>query len=116
VVVIRAYIDASGSEAGKAPPVLCAAGFVATEAAWTVFEREWDVALKNAGVSQFSMEDCAHFTGEFRSWRGEDQDERRRVFLAELVDIASRQQMLGFARAVRHVDFQHINLAFEADT
>lgn len=110
---MQAYIDASGTQAPGAGPLLCAAGFVARDSTWVAFARDWTETLTRYGVEQFSMADCAHSTGLFVSWKGDEK--RRRSFLIELVDVAASHELTGVGSAIRNSDFHALNLEYHAE-
>ncbi len=87
-----AFYDASSHEQVTDQP-LVVAGIVSTEMQWREFECAWNRTLGLFGVSHFHMVDFAHFKGDFMSWIGEE--ERRRLFLIDLIEILRRTVMFG---------------------
>jgi hypothetical protein len=85
---LTAYFDESGHADDPKANVVGMAGFVATTAAWVVFNERWQNALAVAELKEpFHMRDFAHSGGQFESWKR--NEDKRRLFLRRLVDIIS---------------------------
>jgi hypothetical protein len=101
-----AFFDASGVEhEGK---VLVVGGFVASFEQWMKFEREWDLALKEAGIlGYFRMAEFAHSTGQFSEWKG--KEEKRRRFIEKLTTIIRIRARRSIGLALLLDDYNIVN-------
>ncbi len=61
------------------------AGLVAPSSRWVVFENDWKVTMEKAGIEYFHMREFAHSTGQFKEWKG--KEEQRRLLLSRLMQI-----------------------------
>jgi len=73
------------------------------------FERLWDEAVTTSGIQVFRMVDFAQSTGEFRTWKGDE--EKRKNFLTELIEIIVNKAAVFYsaAGAVVLKDWQQCN-------
>lgn len=79
-----AYFDETGHPDDPAREYVGISGFVAPAAAWQIFEAGWNDLLKNAGLKEpFSMKHLAHFKGQFKSWKS--NEELRQLFIGSAV-------------------------------
>jgi hypothetical protein len=101
MAMMSAYFDESTSENS---PVLVVAGFLSTDAHWSLFEREWKEVLEEFEITAFHMHDYAQSAGEFV---GMDEPTRR-ALLGRLLEIIIRRAKLGFASVVHCKEFERI--------
>ena len=80
--MFTAALDASGSGDTS---ILVVAGFVAPDAGWDDFSREWRDRLAKDGLDYFHMREYAHSVGPWESWGGDEK--RRRALLRDLMSI-----------------------------
>src|ERR1700722_12564024 len=103
-----AYYDDSGSPTDTLAVVV--AGFVAEDAQWTGFERNWNDTLEQFGISLFHMKEFAHSRGEFSKWKDhqriENQKRERETFLRQLVGHIILRARHSFGHAVLMNDYQ----------
>lgn len=100
------FYDASSQENVESEP-LVAAGLVSSQEGWIEFERAWNRLLDIYGVSHLHMKQFAHSRGEFSEWKG--NEEKRRQFLASLIDIMERAVMHGRAIRIIPRDYNAVN-------
>jgi hypothetical protein len=91
-----AYFDESGTKADTQAVVV--AGFIAPTEQWLAFERDWKSILSMFGVNSLHMRHFAHSTGEYVSWKGNEN--RRRDFLSRLIGTIKIRAHHSFACAV----------------
>ena len=102
IAVIRCYLDASGGNRGDVAVV--AAGYVASEAQWSIFEKEWGLALAEAGVRRFHAIEFYSSEGEFKGWAQKKQDKFAKRFTA----IAEKQAGIGIGRGIDLAAFERL--------
>lgn len=95
MTTLSAYLDASGSVVDPKCQLFTVAGYVATEKQWDAFEKQWQDALNDAGVSHLHMKHFAHSRGDFLDWKGDE--ERRARFLERLIGIIRSLQLRHFS-------------------
>jgi len=109
-----AYYDDSGSPNDTLAVVV--AGFVADNAQWTEFERNWNETLKHFGISLFHMKEFAHSRGEFAKWKDhqriEGQRKERETFLRQLVGHIIVRVRHSFGHAVLMDHYREANREF----
>ncbi len=96
VMPLAAYFDAAGHEADQKFVVV--AGFVATPAMWTDFDRDWKARLAKDDVEFFHAVEFAQSTGQFKGWR--DEKEKRQALSNDLMEILKRNVSRKFVCAV----------------
>jgi hypothetical protein len=96
-----AYFDES---TGNDSPILVVAGFLSTDAQWSLFIREWKEVLAGFAISAFHMRGFAHRTGEFRGM----EERARQQLMGRLLGIITRRAKLGFAAAVHIKEFEAV--------
>ncbi len=104
----QAYFDCSGAPDDTAAVVV--AGFIAPEAQWAHFDRNWRNCLDDFGVSALHMKHFAHSRGDFLLWKGDE--ERRRRFIARLISIIRTRVWHSFASAVVMADYRAVDLKY----
>jgi len=87
-VVFEAFFDESGKRDNPDHRVVAVAGLLANREHWERFDTDWRQALYRAGVPYLHMREFAHFVGPFEKFKNGEL--RRRLLLAELLDIATR--------------------------
>lgn len=103
--VFTIYLDESGSPDDTKAVVV--AGLLAEAEQWIDFERNWKDALQHFGVSALHMKHYAHSVGDFRDWKGDE--EKRRRFLARLINIVTTRVRHTFADAVLMDDYRKVD-------
>ncbi|MDA2934004.1 hypothetical protein MYX82_06640 [Acidobacteria bacterium AH-259-D05] len=103
-MAILGYLDASGDEA---LPAMSAAGFVAHEEQWEGFEKDWAMALKDEGLSEFHMKEFAHSVGEFKPWK--DNEDRRVNFIKRLKEIIEKHTIRSFGFTLFVEEYKEVN-------
>jgi hypothetical protein len=108
--VFIAYSDESGSPDDHAVVV---AGFVASDAQWKEFERNWTDTLRQFGISFFHAVEFAHSIGEFSKWQGHNKNavlrEERQWFLRQLLSHIKLRARLCYSHCVRMDDYRRVN-------
>ena len=105
------YFDESGTHGN--PEVFSLSGYVAGEAQWNAFEKQWSATLASEHVSVFHM---APFSarprrGEFEGW----SDHRAERFIDRLLTIVETLPLCGVAAFLRRRDFDEIVLPVLSD-
>lgn len=108
MALFTTYLDASGT---AKTPVLTVAGFVAHVKRWERFDRKWRDILERQNITSFHMTEFVSNQGEFREWRG--QSERRRAFIADLVECIKQETKRGFTASVIMSDYEEVNQEYE---
>ncbi len=106
--MFTAYFDASGDSSSVA---LVVAGCVSNYKKWERFEEGWKAILRREGVSEFHMTDFASSRGEFKTWEG--QTERRRNFVADLLECGRKNVNKAFATVVMLADYKTVDRHFQ---
>src|ERR1035437_152881 len=101
--------DGSGSPDGTV--TLVVAGFVGKSEQWLELEKDWKCCLDDFGVSALHMKDFAHSQGDFKTWKGDEQ--RRRRFLARLINIISTRVWHSFGSAVIMDDYRNVDAKYQ---
>ncbi len=111
MTIFTAYFDASGHPDGL--DVLAVAGFIAEVNQWIEFERNWKEILNRQDfkVSSLHMKDFCHSTGEFASWKGDEQ--RRRNFLSALIGTIKVRARHSFANSIYLPDYRALDQKYE---
>ena len=108
MAMFTAYFDASGeSNAG----ILTVAGCVSDFKKWKRFEERWRGILQREGIKVFHMTDFASSRDEFKTWKG--QTERRRQFIADLLECGRQNVNKAFAAVVMVGDYKEIDKRFQ---
>jgi hypothetical protein len=106
VVVLKAYMDESGTHAGS--PVVTVAAYFARPRVWQGWTKEWNRAKRPIKVVHAS--DCNNLTGEFAGW----DRERRDAWVAELLPVIPRHRIMGVAVGI-HMDAFHREMQSRPD-
>jgi hypothetical protein len=104
-----AYFDESGTHDSREALVI--AGYVANNQQWQEFDREWQEALEDVGVTHFHMRDFAHSLREFKYWKGDEA--RRGEFIKRLVKIIRQNTRRSFSSAIILKDYQKLNEKYQ---
>jgi hypothetical protein len=107
VSVLTGYFDASG--APDQGTVLVVAGFISFESRWLEFERRWNAALRDAGITIFHMGELINRKGEFAGWK---QRKRERL-LSKLIQIVIDTVVQNFGCIVVLDDWNKVNQDYE---
>ncbi len=65
-MIIRVYIDESGTHAGA--PVMILAGYIGRLGQWHAFDSKWERLLKREGLTHAHAKDIWHGTKEWKGW------------------------------------------------
>jgi Protein of unknown function (DUF3800) len=103
-----AYFDDSGSP--DEGICLGVAGFVSTNAKWTVFEDAWQSALRQYDIEYFHMREYAHSVGQFKNWKGKDG--KRKTFLRKLIQCLNGRVHKSFASSVVLKDYNDVDALY----
>jgi len=103
-----AYFDASGENEGF--PILSVAGAVAPVSKWVRFERQWNQALADEGVTEYHASQFHSNHGEFRDWKGDVS--RRAKFLDRLKQIIRDNTNKHFSTSVEIAAWDSVNKEF----
>lgn len=79
-------------------------GAIGPPTSWTKLREHWSSVLRRYNVNVFHMTDFENRFGEFRNWG----NERRRLFLAELLSILDDTFLISIGTAVLVEDFQNL--------
>jgi hypothetical protein len=107
-MALLAYFDTSGTED---LPAISSAGFIAEDAQWHTFETAWATALSHARVNAFHMREFAHSTGEYSSWK--EDEERRRHFVDELAGVIRQYTLASIAVTTLVEDYNRVDRVFQ---
>jgi hypothetical protein len=107
--MFSAYFDASRDKESR---ILTLGGFVSTLRKWERFEREWKAILEEYGIAYFHMTDFVSSHSEFSEWRG--QSEKRRVFVARLVQCIKKNTNKGFCTSLLLNDYATVDKEYQA--
>jgi len=111
VVMLSAYYDRS--EYPDEPHILSVAGYLSHVKIWKDFDREWKEFLNRPefNVAYFHMKEFTVSQGVFANgWKGERQ--KRKDFLAGLIEIIGRNTSASFSVAVRVQEFWEVMAEF----
>ena len=103
VAALTGYFDASG--APDQGTVLVVAGFISFESRWSEFEKRWNLALNDAGLTGFHMNELINRNAEFAGWK----PGTRRRFLHKLTQIVSDTAVQNFGCIVVLDDWRKVN-------
>jgi len=85
------------------------AGFVAPSSAWQIFNSEWSDLLTNAGLKEpFSMKHLAHFKGQFKPWKG--NEELRQLFIGRAIKVIVNTGATPLGAIVSMSSFQTLTI------
>jgi hypothetical protein len=96
------YFDESGTHASS--PVVCVGGCVSTAEQWSLFQREWNEVLAEAGVEVFHMSEFESRRGPYKDW----DNEKRRYVQAKLLKIIQDRVKVGIAVSVVRSDYDKV--------
>jgi hypothetical protein len=102
--MLRLCLDDSGHEADQGEgAVFACAGYVASIEQWDAFEKEWNIALREANVEAFKMAHLqgARGFGEYWDWG----KEKRNAFIERMAGTVDRHLRQGVGRAISVKDF-----------
>jgi len=104
--MITAYFDESGTHGNQKvdPPVLSIGCYVSTDEQWTLFNREWQAVLDEAGVECFHV---TTFESRFGGYAGWTDEKRKRVY-AGLQGIIKRRVKKAIAACVVLRDYDEL--------
>lgn len=105
------FVDEAGHAMDERQRFLCLAGLLATEAAWSEFEIEWQGVCAAAGLREpFHMMDFAAQRREFAEW----PEERRRELLRRLIAAIVRAKAIPVGSVVSLDDYRDLSPQEEA--
>jgi hypothetical protein len=107
--VFNCYYDASGTQKGEGSIVVV--GLVSTVEKWVRFEKAWNAALEEFGVTHFHMKDFAHSRREFQEWKGDEP--KRAAFLNRLIGTIKRGTHKAFVVSVSLDEFAAANRLYQ---
>jgi hypothetical protein len=93
------YGDTSSEGDKRGPYVLTVAGWLATEAEWDAFHDDWELALREAGSSEFHATDFFPCRGPFAGWNAASK--RHRQFARRFSAIAESHASYGIGYGMR---------------
>lgn len=96
--VIRAFLDDSGKEDDPQSSFVCIGGYLAADAHWDIFVKEWGHQLLKHGIAWVHMKDLVPRWGEYRDL-GWDEAKRNEA-LTDFVRVIRLSQLVGFGVAV----------------
>src|SRR5438093_1602268 len=89
-VVLTAYVDES-ERLHRAGRSFFMGGWLGESETWAAYEPQWQLLLKEAGVSEFHSSDFANREGEFVGWLDEKADN----LLAGLLSVIRESKIYG---------------------
>ena len=104
-MLCAAYFDASGKQGGY--PFLTVAGATSPIKKWIRFEKQWNQALTDEGVTEFHATDFASSEGEYKEWKGDK--ERRSAFVDRLTRIIKNNVNKLFMVTVEMPAWKEVN-------
>lgn len=105
---ITGYFDDSGHPDNG--PCVVVAGFVSTEAQWTLFEAEWSEVLKQFEIETFHMKDFSGSWGEFKPWKGNEK--RREAFIKRLIKVIKRRTIVSVSSMMLMKDYKSVDAIY----
>lgn len=106
---LTAYFDETGHPDDPAREYVGMAGFVAPSSAWQIFNSEWSDLLTNAGLKEpFSMKHLAHFKGQFKPWKG--NEELRQLFIGRAIKVIVNTGATPLGSIVSMSSFQTLTI------
>ncbi len=105
------YFDESGIDTTSA--VFTVAGYLATVEEWQEFTPEWDHVLADFRITKFRMVEFAQSTGEFRTWK--DEEDKRQQFVSRLIDIIDRRITYVFSMSLMREDYDTVNKEYQLE-
>jgi hypothetical protein len=93
-MMLAAYFDESGIHSGC--PALTVAGWLSTELQWKKFQKEWDDALQDAGLTYFHMTDYENRQGSYKHWT----NPKREAVLKTLHKIIRKRAIIPVSASV----------------
>jgi hypothetical protein len=106
------YFDVAGSESES--DVIVACGAVSFLDDWAEFDAQRLAAMSAVGVRNFHMKDFAHFKKEYAvGWNGFENEEKRRVFLADLIRAVNENVYRIYVTTLVLSDYQKVNEEYE---
>lgn len=107
--MLSAYFDESYNQRTLKEPnlplVYTVAGYLSSVQQWKAFQKEWDKALKSAGIpSHFHMTDFESRFGVYEDWT----NEKRIDFLQTLHSIIHKYVLKGFATSIVIEDYNKL--------
>jgi hypothetical protein len=107
MLMLTGYFDETGHADDPVLNFAGMAGFVAPLGRWLNFTDQWTDTLKNAGLSEpFHMKDFAHSTGQFKTWKG--REDNRRLLFGRLVEIIRETKATPIGAAVSLRAFENL--------
>src|SRR2546426_5506340 len=107
---LTAYFDEGGHASDPNLRYAGMAGFVASSSEWHVFEERWRDTLAKAGLTDaFHMKDFAHSQGQFKTWRG--KEDQRRALFAQLIQLIRDTNAEPIGAAISLMDFETLTPA-----
>jgi hypothetical protein len=104
MAMLVGYFDESYTHA-PAPRVYTLGGYISTTKQWVKFEREWNEALNDVGITTFfHMTTFEARRKEYEGW----SNEKRIQFLRRLHSIIKKRVFAGFAVSVVLSDYEEI--------
>ncbi|HZH29196.1 MAG TPA: DUF3800 domain-containing protein [Pyrinomonadaceae bacterium] len=100
--MFNGYFDESGTHASSA--VVCVAGCLSTAEQWSLFQREWQEVLDEAGIEVFHMSEFESRVRAYKDW----SNEKRRYVQSKLLNIIISRISVGIAAAVVRSDYDKI--------
>lgn len=101
VTVLEAYLDDSRTHHGAR--LSGVAGYLLDPDHCRELNSEWREVLARYGVQFLHMSEFAHFRGEFKNWT----EEKRRAFIAPLIEIIGRHTLCGTGGIVERAEFMN---------
>lgn len=103
IIMLRAFLDASMTfSQTNTAPTLTVAGFVGELQGWSIFQREWRKACRNAGINSFHMTDFEARKPPYDVWN----DRKRAAVLSRLQQLISTTVLFGVSVTVAKADYE----------
>lgn len=106
--MFTSYFDAS---IAHKEGVTIVAGWLSTIAEWEQFDIDWRLLLARYDVPYFHMNEFAHSTGAFSSWKG--REVKRENFIKKAIGIIKDRVRYGAAMVIEHGTFDEVNSLYQ---
>jgi hypothetical protein len=105
---VKGYFDESGDD-GAPHNALAFCGYVCTHDGWEAFENEWRKALAENEAPYLHMKELQNPTGRLARFAGNENQERCKTLLMDLVSVIEKSKLVGVGSLIRLPDLREFN-------
>lgn len=91
IVVLKVYLDESGTDEGDQSHVVSVSAIAGKPKAWADFTKHWN--LRKNPINIFHSYSCAQLKGEFEGWSKDERDD----YLGKLLPVLAQSDLWGAA-------------------